>query len=95
MKQFWIEREDKFICYSFIVQMHSSRSWSFYLFNLNLDSRLPVTVSPPQASLESEKQRADDCERKYNEAQTSGEERRKKLEETEKKVSQLQENLTR
>ena len=50
---------------------------------------------PSQASLDSEKQRADDCERKYNEAQTSGEERHKKLEETEKKVSQLQENMTR
>lgn len=56
---------------------------------------LPANSPPPQASLEAEKQRADDNERKYNEAQTSGEERRKKLEETEKKVSQLQENLTR
>lgn len=56
---------------------------------------LPATSPPPQASLESEKERADENERKYNEAQTSGDERRKKLEETEKKVSQLEENLTR
>ena len=48
-----------------------------------------------QTSLESEKERADDLERKYNEAQASSEERGKKLEETEKKLRQLQESLTR
>ena len=45
--------------------------------------------------MESEKQRADDYETKYSEAQESSEERRKKLEETEKKASQLQESVTR
>lgn len=48
-----------------------------------------------QGSLDSERQRADGFERKYNEAQESSEDRRKKLEETEKKVHQLQESLTR
>jgi myosin-5 len=48
-----------------------------------------------QGSLDSERQRADDSERKYNEAQESSEDRRKKLEETEKKVHQLQESLAR
>jgi myosin-5 len=42
-----------------------------------------------------EKQRADECERKYAEAQGSSEERRKKLEETERIVYQLQDSLNR
>ncbi|RZB45310.1 Myosin-11 isoform B [Glycine soja] len=46
-------------------------------------------------SLKSEKQKADDFERKYNEAQVCSEERGKKLEDTEKKTRQLQESLTR
>ena len=48
-----------------------------------------------QASLESEKQKTDDIEKKYNEVQASYEERGQKLEDTEKKVRQLQESLTR
>lgn len=48
-----------------------------------------------QTSLESEKQKAEDFERKYNESQALSEERGKKLEDTEKKVRQLQESLTR
>lgn len=48
-----------------------------------------------QASLESEKLRADDFEKKYSEAQEANEERRKKLEATEGKVQQLQESLSR
>ncbi|KAG4911180.1 hypothetical protein JHK87_057296 [Glycine soja] len=48
-----------------------------------------------QTSLKSEKQKADDFERKYNEAQVCSEERGKKLEDTEKKTRQLQESLTR
>jgi myosin-5 len=39
--------------------------------------------------------KADDFEKKYNEAQASSEERYKKLEDTEKKARQLQESLTR
>lgn len=50
---------------------------------------------PTQASLESERQRADDSKRKYSEAEESSEERCKKLQETENKVHQLQESLTR
>lgn len=56
---------------------------------------LLITIPFPQASLESEKQRAEDAERKNNEAQESIEEKKKKLEDTEKKVHQLQESLTR
>ena len=47
----------------------------------------------PQASLDSEKRRANDAEGKYNELQESSEVRRKTLEEKEKKVQQLQETL--
>lgn len=43
--------------------------------------------------MQSEKQRADDFERKYVDAQTLSEERRKRLEETERRVQQLQESL--
>lgn len=46
-----------------------------------------------QVSLEQEKQNCDDWKQKYTEAQESGEESRRKLEETEKKVVQLQESL--
>ncbi|XP_025632361.1 myosin-16 isoform X1 [Arachis hypogaea] len=45
--------------------------------------------------LQAEKVRADECERKYVEAQGSSEELRKKLAETEKRVYQLQESLNR
>lgn len=48
-----------------------------------------------QTSLESERQKADDFERKYNEAQACSEERGKKVEDMEKKGRQLQESLTR
>lgn len=48
-----------------------------------------------QTDLEQEKQRADDTARKFDEAQESNEERKNKLEETEKKVQLLQENITR
>lgn len=48
-----------------------------------------------QASLQAEKQRADDFEKKLAEAEESSEERRKKLEETERRVQQLQESLNR
>jgi len=48
-----------------------------------------------QASLESEKQRADAWERKYAEVQQSSEEKHKKLEETERRVHQLQDSLNR
>jgi len=53
---------------------------------------LPWDFFFSQTSLESEKQKADE---KYNEAQACSEERGKKLEDTEKKVRQLQESLTR
>lgn len=46
-----------------------------------------------QATLDSEKQRADEANQKYAEAQETSEERRKKLEETEKKVHQFQDTL--
>lgn len=45
--------------------------------------------------LQAEKQRADDYERKYEEAQESREELRKKLAETEKRVYQLQDSWNR
>ncbi|KAK6120042.1 hypothetical protein DH2020_046172 [Rehmannia glutinosa] len=45
--------------------------------------------------LQSEKQRADDLERQYAEALQSGEVKRQKLEETERRVHQLQESLNR
>lgn len=45
--------------------------------------------------MQSEKQRADDSERKWAVAQESSEEKHKKLEETEKKVQQLQESVSR
>lgn len=48
-----------------------------------------------QALLQAEKQRADEYERKYVEAQESSEERRKKLEETDRIVHQLQDSLNR
>lgn len=63
--------------------------WSCYLDDLNLE------FMSPQALLQSEKERADNSEKKYTEAQESSEERHKKLEETEKKVQQLQESLSR
>lgn len=48
-----------------------------------------------QALLWAEKQRADECERKYAEAQITNEERRKKLKETERLVHQLQDSFNR
>lgn len=48
-----------------------------------------------QALLRTEKQRADEFERKYAEAQESSEERRKKLEETDRVVHQLQDSFNR
>lgn len=54
-----------------------------------------VVFTPTQVSLETERQRANESERKYNKAQQSIEDKHEKLEETEKKVHQLQESLTR
>lgn len=48
-----------------------------------------------QTLLESERQKADDFEKKYNEAQASLEEMSKKFEDTEKKARQFQESMTR
>lgn len=45
--------------------------------------------------LQEEKQRGDEYERKYVEAQGSSEELRKKLAETEKRLYQLQDSLNR
>lgn len=45
--------------------------------------------------LQAEKQRANECERRYVEARASSEEGRKKLEETERIVHQLQDSLNR
>ncbi|PIA45281.1 hypothetical protein AQUCO_01700666v1 [Aquilegia coerulea] len=56
---------------------------------------LTAEVERLKALLRSEKQRALDFEKIYNEAQESNEERRKKLESTEVKVDQLQESLER
>ncbi|CAL5436355.1 unnamed protein product [Camellia sinensis] len=56
---------------------------------------LVPSLSPLQALLQSEKQRADDSERKCAEALESNEEMRKKLEETQRRVHQLQEPLNR
>lgn len=63
---------------------------SFY-FLLLVDSISDIM----QASLESEKEKSDEWERKYNEAHESSEEKRKKLEETERRVHQLQDSLNR
>ncbi|KAL8092604.1 hypothetical protein AgCh_034752 [Apium graveolens] len=56
---------------------------------------LSVEVKTLKALLQSERERADDCERKYAAAMDSSEEKRQKLEETEKRVHQLQESLNR
>ncbi|THG13573.1 hypothetical protein TEA_007836 [Camellia sinensis var. sinensis] len=56
---------------------------------------LATEVENLKALLQSEKQRADDSERKCAEARESNEEMRKKLEETERRVHQLQESLNR
>ncbi|WVY94150.1 hypothetical protein V8G54_033238 [Vigna mungo] len=53
----------------------------------------PLSVAT--SSLESEKQKADDFEMKYKESQAYCEEKSKLLEDTEKKVRQLQESMTR
>lgn len=55
--------------------------------------RRPCICILLQATLDLEKQRADEADQKYAEAQETGEERRKRLEETEKKVHQLQDTL--
>lgn len=56
---------------------------------------LGVEVEYLKTSLDLEKERADDCERRCAEALKSSEERRTKLEETERRVHQLQEMLNR
>ncbi|KAF3961039.1 hypothetical protein CMV_014301 [Castanea mollissima] len=56
---------------------------------------LTMEVKNLKALLRAEKQRADECERKYVEAQITSEERRKKLEETERLVHQLQDSFNR
>lgn len=48
-----------------------------------------------QAIVESERQRADECERKYTKALESNEIKRQKFEETEGRVLQLQDALNR
>lgn len=48
-----------------------------------------------QTLVESERQRADECEKKYAEALESSEIKRQKLEETERRVLQLQDALNR
>ncbi|GAB2226409.1 hypothetical protein Drorol1_Dr00022214 [Drosera rotundifolia] len=57
--------------------------------------RLSAEVDDLKALLDSERQRAGEWERKCMEAHESSEEKRKKLEETEKRVLQLQESLNR
>ncbi|KAK4573007.1 hypothetical protein RGQ29_031110 [Quercus rubra] len=56
---------------------------------------LTMEVENLKALLWAEKQRADECERKYAEAQITNEERRKKLKETERLVHQLQDSFNR
>ncbi|KAL6527683.1 hypothetical protein OROMI_029494 [Orobanche minor] len=56
---------------------------------------LTLEVENLKNLLQSEKQRADDLEKQYREALQSGEVKRYKLEETERKVHQLQESLNR
>ncbi|CAH9073810.1 unnamed protein product [Cuscuta europaea] len=56
---------------------------------------LTAEVERLKILLQSEKQRADDCERKCAEALESSEEKRLKLEESERRVHRLQESLNR
>ncbi|KAJ9543544.1 hypothetical protein OSB04_023251 [Centaurea solstitialis] len=56
---------------------------------------LTAEVDNLKGLLESERQRADECEKKYTAALESSENKRLKLEETEKRVLQLQEALNR
>ncbi|RDY10834.1 Myosin-11, partial [Mucuna pruriens] len=56
---------------------------------------LTVEIKNLKVMLQAEKQRGDEYERKYVEAQGSSEELRKKLAETEKRVYQLQDSLNR
>ncbi|KAH1101092.1 hypothetical protein GLYMA_13G120800v4 [Glycine max] len=56
---------------------------------------LTVEIKNLKVMLQEEKQRGDEYERKYVEAQGSSEELRKKLAETEKRVYQLQDSLNR
>ncbi|RVX19333.1 Myosin-11 [Vitis vinifera] len=58
-------------------------------------NHIEIEICISQALLQSEKQRADDFERKLEEAEESSEARRKRLEETERRVQQLQESLNR
>ncbi|ONH93353.1 hypothetical protein PRUPE_8G228100 [Prunus persica] len=56
---------------------------------------LTAEVENLKAMLQAEKQRANECERRYVEARVSSQEGRKKLEETERIVYQLQDSLNR
>ncbi|XP_073223667.1 myosin-9-like isoform X2 [Cicer arietinum] len=56
---------------------------------------LRMEVESLKTSLKLEKQKAKEFERKYNEAKICSEERGKRLEDTEKKLRQLQESMTR
>ncbi|KAM1107347.1 hypothetical protein EV1_004076 [Malus domestica] len=56
---------------------------------------LTAEVESLKGMLQAEKQRANECERRFVEARVSSEEGRKKLEETERIVHQLQESLNR
>lgn len=66
-------------------------SQTFYFYGF--DSWHDVMVI--QEELQAEKQRADEAERKFGETQNSVEGKSQKLEETEKRVSQLQESMSR
>ncbi|KAL5538691.1 hypothetical protein UlMin_045979 [Ulmus minor] len=56
---------------------------------------LTAEVKSLKAMLLAERQRADEFERKYKKVQESSEERRRKLEETERRLDQLQDSLNR
>jgi len=76
---------------AFIISLAlCDRSCGYPLFTVHL-LQFPIV----QASLESEREKASEWEKKYTEAQESSEEKHKKLEETERRVHQLQDSLNR
>lgn len=74
-------------------------NWDNYVQALNFEPFNVVFTKGALLSLQvlliGEKKRADEFQKKHAEAQELSEQRRKKLEETEKKVHQLQESLNR
>lgn len=68
--------------------------WGYHLNQTHLEDKLNIYYTL-QALLQVEKQRADISERKCAEARELGERRRKRLEETERRVYQLQDSLNR